>query len=70
MAFDQSKYIQDYTKEHYDRVTLRLPKGKKALLQEEARIRDITDIKGKVSVNRLIINALEYTYGLDLREHD
>lgn len=45
-------YIEDYKKQHYDRILLLLPKGKKKDLQEYAKA------NGK-TVNRLIIDLLE-----------
>lgn len=66
MAFEQDKYVNDYKKQNYDIVRVMLPKGKKDLLKEEARIRDIRDSKGQLSVSRMIVLALEKQYGLDL----
>lgn len=34
--FDQKKYIADYVKENYDRMTVRLPKGQLLILKERA----------------------------------
>lgn len=34
--FDQKKYIADYVKENYDRMTVRLPKGQLSILKERA----------------------------------
>lgn len=34
--FDQARYIQDYKKEHYDNVFVRIPKGEKEALKEHA----------------------------------
>lgn len=66
VAFDQTKYINDYVKENYDRVELRVPKGKKAVLKELATTHNITDDKGKISVARLMIEAVEEKYKVDL----
>lgn len=66
MAFDQSKYIMDFMKENYDEVKIRIPKGKKAVLRQLATDRNITDAKGKVSMTRLIVEAIETQYGIDL----
>lgn len=66
MAFDQTKYIDEYVKENYDRVTIKIPKGKKALLKDLAVKHNITDAKGKISVSRMIVEALEEKYGIDL----
>lgn len=70
MAFDQQKYIDDYNREKYDRVTFRVLKGKKQLLKETATRLDIVDDKGQVSINRLITEALEAHYGIDLSSPD
>lgn len=70
MAFDQNKYIQDYVKENYDRVELRMPKGKKNLLKTLATQHGITDDKGKVSVSRMVIECIEEKYGIDLSKPD
>ena len=66
MAFDQTKYIDDYVKENYDRVVIKIPKGKKSLLKQIATEKNITDFKGQVSVTRMIIEAIEGTYHIDL----
>lgn len=66
VAFDQTRYINDYIKENYDRVELRVPKGKKAILKELATTHNITDDKGKISVARLMIEAVEEKYKVDL----
>lgn len=70
MAFDQTKYIDEYVKENYDRVVFKIPKGKKELLKHKAQELNITDDKGKLSVSRLIIEAVEQTYNLDLSRPD
>ena len=66
MAHDHNSCSQAFDKENYDRVVFKLPKGKRALLKEEAEIRDIRDFQGKLSVSRMIVLALEKQYGLDL----
>lgn len=60
MAFDQKKYIDEFNKENYDRISIRVPKGKKDELTKLAKQ------KGGRSVNSLIIEALESYYGIDL----
>lgn len=70
MAFDQQKYIDDYVRENYDRFTLKLPKGSKQKLKELAESYDFTDDKGRLSITRLIIDALEEKYGIDLSRPD
>ena len=66
MAFDQSKYISGFLSENYDEVKFRVPKGKRVILRDIAKEKNILDTKGKVSLNRMIIEALEQTYHIDL----
>ena len=66
MAFDQTKYITGFIKENYDRVEVKIPKGKKELLKKIAQENNFVDDKGRVSVSRLIIEAIEEKYGVDL----
>ena len=66
MAFDKIEYKIEHRKNNYDQVVFQLPKGKRELLKQEAEIRDIRDSKGKLSVSRMIVLALEKQYGLDL----
>ena len=57
------EYQNEYNKENYFKVALRIPKEKKEMLQELARLE-------KTSVNKLIINAIEQFYGVDLSKKD
>lgn len=41
-AFNQNAYINAYSKEHYDRVTILLPKGDKEKLKEVAKSNNMT----------------------------
>ena len=66
MTFDQSKYITDYVRDNYDQVMVKVPKGKKAVLKQLATDHNITDDRGKISVNRMIIEAVEEKYKVDL----
>ena len=66
MAFDENKYKARYAKENYDQISIKVPKGKKETLRQLAMDLDIRDNKGLISVTRLIINALEQTYNIDL----
>lgn len=66
MAHNHNSYTSNYTKENYDQVLFKIPKGKKELLKQEAEIRDIRDSQVKLSVSRMIVLALEKQYGLDL----
>lgn len=70
MAFDQTKYINDYVKENYDRIEIRVPKGKREILKKLAKEHNITDDKGKVSVGRMMVEAIEEKYGVDLSRPD
>ena len=66
MAFDQNKYIDEYVNNNYDRVVIKIPKGKRDIIKKIATERNITDDKGKVSVTRMIVEAIEEKYGVDL----
>lgn len=66
VGFDQTKYVDDYVRENYDRLSLKIPKGKKAVLQELAVKYNMTDDKGKTSVTRLLMDAVEEKYHVDL----
>lgn len=66
MAFNENKYKAQYTKENYDQILIKVPKGKKETLRQLAMDLDIRNNKGLISVTRLIINALEKTYKIDL----
>lgn len=59
MAFDRAEYDKKYKKENYTETDLLLPKGNKILLKQRA------DELG-ISVNQLIIRALETQYHLGL----
>ena len=58
-----SKYevINEYNKKNYFVVTLRIPKEKEEMLKELADMEN-------TSVNKLIINAMEKTYGISLKK--
>lgn len=60
-----SKYqaINEYNAANYFKVALRIPKDKKDILQDLAK-------KEKISVNKLIINAIEKEYGISLSKDD
>lgn len=62
MSFDQTKYKNDFNKSNYDRIAFNVPKGKKAEMKK------VADEKG-ISINQLIINALEECYKLDLSKY-
>ena len=70
MAFNQNKYISDFVKENYDRIDLRIPKGKRALLRDLAIQKGITDDRGKISMTKLILDAVEAQYGIDLSKSE
>ena len=42
IKFNQNTYINAYSKEHYDRVTILLPKGDKEKLKEVAKSNNMT----------------------------
>ncbi len=66
MAFNQGKYIAGFMRENYDEIKLLVPKGKRELLRKIATERNIVGDKGRISVNRMIIEAVEQVYGIDL----
>lgn len=61
MAFDPIAYNNEYTRNNYDVIRALVPKGKGAVVKEEAAARGI-------SVSKLIIDALEECYKLDLNK--
>ena len=56
-----SKYesVNKYNRENYFKVALRIPKDKKEVLQQLAD-------EERMSINKLIINAVERFYGVNL----
>ena len=52
-------YRNEYTKQHYDRLTLLLPKGAKKVIREAAKSKGDT-------ISSYIVNALERYENLDL----
>lgn len=55
----RGQYINKYKKDHYDVLRISLPKGVKAVLQSEAKERD-------VSVTNMILQALTQYLGKDV----
>lgn len=62
-TFDPTSYKNDFAKENYDRVVFTVPKGRKADLKK------VADAQG-ISLNRLIMNAIENCYNIDLSKKD
>lgn len=62
MAFDQQKYIREFTKENYDRIEFLVPKGRKNEVKQFAKLR------GK-SVTELVVEALESYYRINLSKY-
>ena len=56
---DVVKYKNEYNKENYSRISATIPKEKKEIIAELMK-------KHNKSVSRLIIEALEKTYHIDL----
>ena len=48
MAFNQSKYANNFTKENYDRLNIQVPKGQKGIITEHYKA------KGYKSLNSYI----------------
>lgn len=63
MAFDQTKYIDDYKKQNYDRMTFFVPKGKGKVIKDYAKSLGL-------SPSQVIIRALENQYSLDMAKAD
>lgn len=61
MSFDQHQYNNDYTRAHYDKVSVLFPKGKAAEIKQAARDKGL-------SISQFIVEAVETQYGLDLRK--
>lgn len=59
MSFDQKKYINEYNLANYDKVTFRIPKGKREILKRLAKEQGI-------SISQLIVTSIEYTHHVDL----
>lgn len=62
MAFDQQKYIREFTKENYDRIEFLVPKGRKNEVKQFAKLR------GK-SVTEFVVEALESYYRINLSKY-
>lgn len=59
MAFDKVAYDSEYIKEHYEKVSFTMPKGKRDELKALAK-------REGLSVNELLVKAVYATYGLNL----
>ena len=56
MSYDA---INKYNREHYEKVAVRVPKGRKTILENLAKMTGM-------SINTLILNAVEEKYGVNL----
>lgn len=56
--FNQAKYIQEYIKQSYDRITLQVPKGKKSQWAEKAKAAGL-------SLNAYITRAVDNYAGIE-----
>jgi hypothetical protein len=61
VAFDKLEYNAQYTKTHYERITLTIPKGTKAVVKQMAG-------DYGVSMTQLALSAIEQKYGVSLTE--
>ena len=59
MAFDQNKYIDEFKRQNYDRISALVPKGK------GKEIKAYASAQGK-SVSQIIVESLESHCKLDL----
>lgn len=51
-GFDATKYKNDFQKEKYDRIIVNVPKGRKQVINEEAKK------KGYKSLNAFVVDAI------------
>ena len=56
MSYDA---INKYNREHYEKIAVRVPKGKKAIIENLAQLTGL-------SINTLILSAVEEKYGVNL----
>lgn len=61
--FDSAKYKNQYNKDHYHTVRLKIPKKKKSIIDE------LVEKTGK-SINRIFIEAVENQYNVNLTASD
>lgn len=59
MAFNQSKYANEFAKEKYDRLNIQVPKGQKAVIEEHWRTLGYKSLNAYV--NDLIRKDMEKT---------
>lgn len=59
MAFDQVAYTTEFKRQNYDKIRLIVRKGGKAVLKDIAK-------KNNTSLNKLILQAVEEEYNIDL----
>ena len=59
MAFNQSKYANEFAKEKYDRLNIQVPKGQKAVIEEHWRNKGYKSLNAYV--NDLIARDMNRT---------
>lgn len=59
MAFNQSKYANEFAKEKYDRLNIQVPKGQKAVIEEHWRSKGYKSLNAYV--NDLIARDMNRT---------
>ena len=59
MAFNKTEYVTSYKRKNLERIPIEVPKGKRKILKETAS-------KYSLSVNQLVLGAVEEKYGIDL----
>ena len=59
MAFDQVEYNSEYKRKNYDKIRVFVRKGAKAVLKDIAK-------RNNTSLNKLILQAVEEEYNIDL----
>ena len=64
MAFNQSKYANEFAKEKYDRLNIQVPKGHKAIIEEHWKAKGYKSLNAYV--NDLIRKDMEDTQNKEI----
>ena len=66
--FNQSKYINDFVKQNYDRLNIQVPKGKKAVIEVHWKAKGYKSLNAYI--NDLIDKDMERTGEKCINVHD
>ncbi len=61
--FNKNAYDNEYQKNHYDKITFNIPKGKKELIKQLAE-------REGVSISTLFIEAVEDKFFINIRKEE